>query len=227
MRVATIISLVFLLSSCYTEKNSSKYSLADGYYKIRTNGEKAEKRYVNNTDNSIHVYATNDFNNPIAVFPQQEGKKYFPTQYLSRKSFDIDFLTMPFKFRPATSALPQQFTTNLNGAVYLGSRDDIYRLSYNIDPLHTYQKSLKHYGISFGVFSGLGGSVVNASTTNNLISSEYDGLVWSKGLAGIIGIDKITVGLVLGFDNLLEPNKSKWIYQNKPWIGLAFGLNIN
>jgi len=74
MRVATIISLVFLLSSCYTEKNSSKYSLADGYYRIKTNKEKAEKKYVNNTDDSIYVYALHNFTNPIHVFPQQEGK---------------------------------------------------------------------------------------------------------------------------------------------------------
>jgi hypothetical protein len=193
MRVATIISLVFLLSSCYTEKNSSKYSLADGYYRIKTNKEKAEKKYVNNTDDSIYVYALHNFTNPIHVFPQQEGKQYFPNQLLSKNSFDIDFITMPFKFRPVNPALPQQFTTNLNGAVYIGSRNDIYHLSYNKDPLGVYQKSLRHYGISFGLFTGLGGSAINPSTTNNQINSEYDGLIWSKGLAGIIGIDKVTM----------------------------------
>ncbi|WP_165940196.1 MULTISPECIES: hypothetical protein [Dyadobacter] len=57
--------------------------------------------------------------------------------------------------------------------------------------------------------------------------SEYDGLVWGKGIAGIIGINNFTIGLAIGFDNLLDKNKQVWIYQGKPWLGLAFGLNLN
>ena len=68
---------------------------------------------------------------------------------------------------------------------------------------------------------------MNPSVTNNQITTEYDGLVSSKGLAGIIGINNFTIGLALGYDNLLDANKKKWIYQGKPWIGLAFGLNLN
>ncbi len=59
------------------------------------------------------------------------------------------------------------------------------------------------------------------------ISQEYDGLIWSKGLAAIVGLNNVTAGVVLGWDHLLDRNRSLWIYQGKPWIGLAFGLNLN
>ena len=42
-----------------------------------------------------------------------------------------------------------------------------------------------------------------------------------------INFNNITAGLALGFDNLLDKNKKIWIYENKYWIGLTFGLNLN
>jgi hypothetical protein len=52
-------------------------------------------------------------------------------------------------------------------------------------------------------------------------------LCGEKGIAGIIGINNFTLGLAVGFDNLLDKNKKVWVYQGKPWLGLAFGLNSN
>ena len=68
---------------------------------------------------------------------------------------------------------------------------------------------------------------MNPWVTNNQIVTEYDGVVWSKGVAGIIAINNFTIGLAIGFDDLLDNNKKYWIYQAKPWVGFAFGLNLN
>ena len=65
------------------------------------------------------------------------------------------------------------------------------------------------------------------STTNNAFSTEYDGLVLQKGIAGIVAINKLTIGISVGLDNLLGKNNKTWIYENKPWFGLMLGLNIN
>jgi hypothetical protein len=51
--------------------------------------------------------------------------------------------------------------------------------------------------------------------------------VLTKGIAGIIGLNNLTAGLAVGWDNLLDRNKKHWIYQGKPWIGFVFGLNLN
>jgi len=56
---------------------------------------------------------------------------------------------------------------------------------------------------------------------------EYDGVTWINGFAGIIGIDRASFGLTLGWDNLLDINKQYWTYQGKPWIGMAITLSIN
>ena len=115
----------------------------------------------------------------------------------------------------------------MNGAVYFGHRTDVYRLNYKKTPLHQFQRRIEHYGFSFGLITGLGGTTMNPSVTNSQISSEYDGLVWSKGIAGIFGVNNVTIGLALGYDDLLDNNKQYWIYQRKSWIGMAFGLNLN
>jgi hypothetical protein len=68
---------------------------------------------------------------------------------------------------------------------------------------------------------------MNPFVTNNNITSEYDGLVITKGVAGLVGVGDFTVGAALGFDNLLDKNRKVWIYENKPWFGFNVGFNIN
>jgi hypothetical protein len=34
----------------------------------------------------------------------------------------------------------------------------------------------------------------------------------------------MSVGLAIGFDNLVDKNKSVWIYNQKPYIGLVIGI---
>ncbi|MBX9852704.1 MAG: hypothetical protein K2X86_13240 [Cytophagaceae bacterium] len=38
---------------------------------------------------------------------------------------------------------------------------------------------------------------------------------------------KFNAGLALGFGYLTDHNNDIWIYQNKPWIGVLAGLNLN
>lgn len=69
--------------------------------------------------------------------------------------------------------------------------------------------------------------MVSPTTTNDQTEHEYDGIVWTKGVAGIFAINTFTIGVSLGFDNLLDQNRTVWIYESKPWIGFTFGLNLN
>lgn len=147
--------------------------------------------------------------------------------FLINYSLDIDFLTIPLKYRPHSDSLPHQLNTNLNGAFYLGYCLDKYRLRYEKKITKKYERYVDHYGASLGFFTGIGATFMNSTNTNNRISQEYDGIVWSKGIAGIIAIDKVTLGVALGFDTLLDKNNDLWIYKDKAWLGLTFGLNIN
>lgn len=233
-----IICLLFCigLSSCSVVKDSPKYQLADGYYKSSVFKQKSKKVYVDNEEDVIRVYPlkkagkiylSDTSTHTRLSFPQLKSDSLLKSNSFRQASFDIDFLTLPFKYRFPTQGFPRQFNTSLNGAVYMGYRTDIYKLKYKGNPLGQFIRKKSHYGFSLGAFTGLGGTAMNPWVTNNQISSEYDGVVWSKGIAGIIAIDNFTIGLAVGWDDLLDHNKKYWIYQNQPWLGLAFGLNLN
>ena len=53
---------------------------------------------------------------------------------------------------------------------------------------------------------------MNAYVTNNNIATEYDGVVVSQGIVGLIGIGSLTFGVALGLDYLMDKNHKYWIY---------------
>ncbi|MBK6986138.1 MAG: hypothetical protein IPH32_15985 [Bacteroidetes bacterium] len=228
------ISITIFFCSCGSIKEIPKYSFSDGYYRSKNFDNKKSKVYIVNADDSVFVYKINVKNKHIIdssyaklAFPQYKSDSKILNSNFKQASFDLDFLTIPFKYRPQTDIFPPQFNTNLNGVIYIGYRNDIYKINYKKTPIKTYNRKTTHYGFSYGLFTGFGGTAMNPWVTDNQISSEYDGVVWSKGVAAIIGIDNFTIGLALGADNLLDRNSRYWIYENKPWFGLAFGLNLN
>lgn len=233
-KIFTFLILIVLLSSCSIIKTSPKYQLANGYYKSKYFSQKSAKIYVDNEGDTINVYNVNKITKQVDTtilsiikFPQKKTTLINKSKKFLSPSFDVDFVTMPFKYRSTQKGFPKQFNVNLNGAVYFGFRNDIYQVRYKQNSLNQFNREITHYGFSFGLFTGLGGAAINPFVTNNALSIEYDGLIWSKGAGAIIGINNVTVGLGLGFDYLLDTNKDFWIYQDKPWLGLVFGLNLN
>jgi hypothetical protein len=231
--LAFLLALV-VLSSCSAIQKSSKTEFTDGFY---TQKGAAAKRvvFVDVDAEILRIHTTTLYQgqrivDTAAVYQsyETEGRNTaaFTTAF-TNKTFDVDFLTIPLKYRLARSGVPAQLNTNLNGAVFLGFRTDKYKVSYPASPLGKSDRNITHYGFSVGAFTGFGNTAMNATTTNNYLSTEYDGIVWTKGLAGIFALNNFTVGLALGFDNLLDRNRPSWIYENAPWFGLAFGLNLN
>ena len=228
--------LLIALYSCGVVQDAPKHSFADGYYSGRVNGQVRVKVYAENVNDSIYIRPLVIGTRPLSVDTAQKMQLVLPRltneapirSYVFREtSFDIDLMTVPFKVRPTMRLVPAQFNTDLDGVVYFGYRSDLYRLKYNRNPLGHYNLKVNHYGFSFGGFTGLGGTAVNPTVTENNIDREYDGVVWMKGVAAIIGINNITIGIALGWDTLLDTDHRYWIYQGKPWIGFAFGLNLN
>ena len=237
-RISLYLSILVLMGfiACRTLLNSPKYQFSDGYYTTKVSGKPASKVYVDTEEDLIKVYPLNRQGKQAKVdtttytrisFEGAQNKSPQKTLFFRQTSSDLDFLTIAAKYRPSVQIFPNQFNTNLNGGLYLGYRSDVYALDLEKDPLGKYSQHINHYGFSFGGFIGLGATAMNPWVTNNPISSEYDGFIWTKGLAGIIGLNRFTVGIVAGFDHLLDSNKQYWIYQGKPWIGLGLGLNLN
>jgi hypothetical protein len=224
---------LLLFSSCETLKNSSKYQFNEGYYKVRLNS-KEEKVYVLTGSDSIKAYRKSDLaflkidttKVILIAFPSQKPAGF--TNYsFRRNTFDLDVLSVLFKYRPSVKGFPPQFNASFNGAAYIGYRTDVYKLSYSSTPVHVSKRAITHYGYSFGFFTGLGTARIDEYDTQHALSIEYDGLVNLSGIAVIVAVDKLSFGLTLGVDHLLDKNHDLWINNGKPWIGLSIGLNLN
>ena len=221
----TYISILILFcTACSTILKSPKYELANGKYKLKEKN-KNYVCYVQNKNDTVSIYK---FPEKTKTVLTSEIVEFSPVVHkIVQPSLDVDILTALFKIRPNANVVPSQLNANFNGNIYFGLRKDIYKIYYQKDPLGAYQRQIDHFGFSGGVFAGLSNTAVNASTTNAQSKADYDGIVFQKGLAGIVGVNKLTIGISVGFDNLMDSNKSVWIYQNKPWFGLMLGLNLN
>ncbi|SFC06888.1 hypothetical protein SAMN05421780_102461 [Flexibacter flexilis DSM 6793] len=228
--------LSVLLGSCSVLQNMSKKGLGNGFYNEQSSSKERRKVYIDiQDDETICAYATKNNNGQLVIdtsqacqlYSQELKKDLTQTIILSKPSFDIDFLTIPLKYRPKQTDVPAQLNANLNGAFYFGYRTDKYVINYNATPVGKANRNINHFGFSMGAFTGIGTTFMSPTNTNNHLQQEYDGIVWSKGIASIFAANNFTVGLSVGFDNLLDKNHNIWIYQTKTWLGLAFGLNLN
>ncbi|GIL23055.1 MAG: hypothetical protein BroJett042_15680 [Bacteroidota bacterium] len=214
-RIFIILTGLFF-SSCAGFKSTPKYQLQDGYYKFHQAGEKPVQVYVALENDSIQI---RPIDSSIKIIRGND-------EYFSRKTIDVDAISMAFKYRPESFGFPRQLNTNFNGNIYLGYRVDRFWLDFKQTPAGL-KKQLYHRAFTAGAFSGIGSTFVSPWTTRNLITDEYDGFILSRGLAAMAGINNLTVGFAVGWDYLTDVNKASWIYQNKPWLGLSIGLNIN
>lgn len=226
------LASLLIFCSCGMLKELPKKEFTTGYYTKRIAG-KDNSVYVAVTDTLVSVYNLRKESNVPAVDTssrityKQTSTGQPEKAALIKNSLDVDFLTIPLKVRFSQKYVPAQINANLNGAIYLGYRTDRYNIIYENDPLAKNSRKINHYGFSAGLFTGFGGTFISPTNTANQIEHEYDGIVWSKGFAGIIAIGNFSAGVAIGFDNLLDRNKNIWIYENRGWLGLALGLNLN
>jgi hypothetical protein len=226
------LSLALVGSSCNVLKNTNSEELNDGFYTQHWKGTKS-KVYLNNDEDDLNVYPYEpkskyiDTNSATVILHEKQFKNSKNNFLFNKHDLDIDLFTIPLKFRPTTNGLPAQLNTTLNGSLYVGYRTDHYLVNYVSKPVGNSIRNVNHFGFSLGGFSGIGNTFMSPTNTNNILQQEYDGIVWSKGTAGIFDLNNFTIGLALGFDHLLDINNDIWTYQAKPWLGLAFCINVN
>lgn len=219
--ISTNIIFIILLSSCASIEQIHKNELSDGSYK-QIDAIKNKSVQIENLNDTIAVYynAIQGINLPM-YNSKQENIQF------KKLSFDVDLITIPVKYRPSIKGIPNQLTTDINASIYLGIRNDLYKINYSKSISGLYKRKIQHIGFSIGGIFGIGNTLVNEHYTSSQITNEYQGIVLSKGIAGIVAINNYTIGLSYGFDQLLDKNRLFWVYQQKPWLGLTLGLNIN
>jgi hypothetical protein len=150
------------------------------------------------------------------------------TLHFRSAHFDIDFLTIPlrYRFRQGMTIPPYLVASPFCGGVYAGWRTDAASHSIQLLPNQTL-RSFSILGWGIGAFAAVAPVYVSPWNTDYRSMVEYDGLGVNYGAAAIVAYQSITVGLLLGFELLLDENSALWVYQNKPWVGLSLGFNLN
>jgi hypothetical protein len=226
--------LCLLTSGCASLGKLASHDFDSGYYKLKVHGTKPAHVYAEVAEDSVIIY-------PLSIVENKEVpntsssigtriSRTKPDNYLyhscfTNNSLDIDLTSIIFKSRHSVDDVPNQFSADLDIAVYIGIRKDFYRIITPSHPIHEEKSYLRQIGFDLGVFAGIGSSPVNPTVTNNKISQEYDAMIFQKGFAGFISINKMSFGLAVGFDNLLDKSKSSWIYNQKPYLGLIISVS--
>ena len=220
MKLVILFSFCILLLSCTTLKKLPEANLESDYYYLHQHGRGNTKVYVKVVADSIRIITDRpDDKDTVSMIPSNG-------QLLFQRSFDIDVMTVPFKYRPATQNLPRQLTVDFNGSLFFGYRVDQYKLVFKRTPAGMVKK-VRHRAITLGAFGGIGTTPVTPWTTNSGTTDEYTGFIFNRGISLMGGVNNLTVGVGLGWDYLTDRDKESWIYQNKPWYGLTVSLNLN
>lgn len=218
--------LLFGISGCSILKENSFLEQENGKYKVSQNNTK-QKSWIQFEDTIIRVSPLQSDADKFIFRFNEISDSGNSSLRLIKSSFDIDVITIPFKYRPSVKEFPNQLNANFSGAIYAGYRNDYFKFHYKKNGLGEKRRKLSHFGFSYGLFTGIGSSAINPWVTLNQISSEYDGFLLMSGVAGLVAVNKITFGVGVGVDHLLDKNRKYWIYHQKPWLGLTVGLNLN
>jgi len=228
-----LIPALMLATGCGSVDKIARHDFYSGYYKLKTEDTPATRIYVEEFKDSLNIYNVvydgrkkspdTTTRKPVVISKVNSGD-YLYNSTFRRNSFDIDLTTAILKYRPPQKDVPRQLNANLNAALYAGLRKDYFKVVTKTNPLKQTSSSLNHFGFDAGFFAGFGITPVNYTVTNGHTELEYDGIVFEKGIAVYFGIEFLTFGVSLGFDNLLDDNHKYWIYNQKPWVGLMLGI---
>jgi hypothetical protein len=218
----TLTTAISFLSGCRVTVKSG--TLEPDFYKLVRATQpdlKGQKVYVVDSGDSLQF-----------ILPLQNQPRFIPPSTYKPWSFkrtevDVDVFTLPFKIRPSRGSLPAQLNSNFNAAMYVGRRIDLYKYRWKPVTPRFSVRELRSRGFGYGLFAGIGSSAINDFVTKTPIGIEYEGVILDAGLATIYDARVFNVGLAIGIDYLADLNRQRWIYQQKPWFGVLFGLNLN
>jgi hypothetical protein len=226
--------LLFSAYSCVPVHKIARHNFDTGFFVLKTKDSVTQQVYTKVSGDSITVYPLTTSGS--AKVPDISGfsatrignvssGNYFYKSRFTRNSIDADLTTILLKYRPEQGDVPNQLSSNLNAALYVGLRKDFFKMIPYKTPLKEEFSFLRQTAFDAGLFAGIGITPVNPTVTSGNVNLEYDGIVFQKGIAGYLTFDNMSIGITLGFDTLLDKNKGVWLFNEKPYIGIAIGIS--
>ncbi len=225
-----LVASIAFFTSCSTLDKASLHGLNSGFYKLDSE-KQLNNVYLDVTEEKIDVYRQSEnkpYKESFLTIPLKTSDSLLISPLKFRKqSLDIDITTILLKYRPSVYGLPAQLTSDINIAMYAGTRHDNYEIINKVDPLGKCYNKITSFGYDFGIFAGPGTTAISPFTTNNYTNNEYVGMIFQMGIAGFLELNMASFGIAVGFDYLLNSDRKIWIYNNKPWVGFVVGIALN
>jgi hypothetical protein len=168
-----------------------------------TDPYKRNAKYINSEDNESEFY-----------WSIEDGEEF---KYYSLSTV-VGAISLPFKVRLGGDNRPSTIETGLdNIGFYVGEKWGST----------TYKNGeFKYWHTTLAAFIGPQKITINKDNTKSGISETIDRLGLTTGAAWTISRGSFTIGLAGGLDILGGRYRNEWIYNKKPWIGLAVGYKI-
>lgn len=223
-----------ILTSCGILESTSCSDLNNNFFKENLK-HGSEEIFVLADEEKLSVYRakdkgfTSEFDKlDVEVYPLLSCKEHMPPEIsFYNREFNLSLITIPLKFRPAVKGAPFQLNSDTNGALFAGLKKSRYGVNYSNAMDDLYERHISNIEFSYGIFLGVGNTLVSPSTTtDNEFDDEYDGVILQKGVAVFLGYNNFNLGVALGFDNLFGDDRNIWAYKNRPYIGLSIGLDL-
>lgn len=219
------------LGACSVLEKASIHNFDSGYYRLSMDTLKNKPVYLDISDEKMTCYHTEGKTpgaNPYFDLSLSDTthNRINPLR-LTKTGIDIDVMTVLFKYRFSPYKFPKQFLSDFNVALYSGWRTDYFLIRSNKDPLGRYHTKILDRGFDFGLFAGLGTTLIGPFSTDNVVENEYNAMIIQYGIAGFVESKVASFGIGVGLDNLMSPDRNVWIYEMKPWIGFIVGIALN
>jgi hypothetical protein len=219
----TIVIIVLLsLASCRPQlATTSPRYLPEGKYLIKEDGKISKVKVFNHNDTAFLMLDSGRTVISAATYLESHIKSAFVN-----RSFGLDVITVPFKFRPPKEDVPHQLNTSFNAALAAGFRSDRYTYKNVTLAPGVQRRDRFHSGYGGSLFLGSGSVLVRKEFIQNSLSHDYDGLVIYYGGSLVLVFGRLNTGIAIGFDLLTDQYRKLWIYQNEPWIGAVIGIKL-
>ena len=138
----------------------------------------------------------------------------------------IQALTIPLKVRFGVGSTPYAAEASINFGVAFGWKftHQEYENFYHRKTGLFVSSENNHYSITPGIF--VGPAVVELTPTNSLAPADRNVLSFSYGAMLVFGINRLNIGVALGFDNAVGNKNQNWIYQGAPWLGFTISFDL-
>lgn len=147
-------------------------------------------------------------------------------------SWDVGPLTLPFKYRFGFEEdgmkVDQQFEADINIGVFAGYK--LYSWGYRKEQGR--HLKLPESSLNIGAFFSLSAIELDASNTsvgeNPIVGDATSSIgTYATGLGLIFNIKGLNIGAFGGIESAFGARASDWNYQNRLWLGLGIGYDLN